>query len=178
MIFELLLVIEPVAHHFCAIGSKDALGVELDAADVHLLVAQCHDLTFGACGRHLKTVWEPFCADDPRVVSTDRHLGREPLEDVVGGLRDDGGRLNAMEYIAQVDELAAEDLSDGLMTEAYAKDWLPTGIVSDDIEKETRLAWDAWAWGEDYAIVFLKVGELELVISDDIDGGSELLDEV
>ena len=51
-----------------------------------------------------------------------------------------------MKNIAQVFQLPAKRLADGLMTEADAQYGFATGVGADDVEQESCLGGDARSW--------------------------------
>ena len=157
---------KPVLEHLLAVGGEDALGVELDAADVQLLVLEGHDLAFVAEGGDFEAVGETVAADHPGVVASHGDAAGQTGEDgVVAQLGALGGY--AVEDVGEVLELGAEDLADGLMAEADTQNGLAVGIGAYDVEQKSCLRGYARTGREDDFAVLLQVGQLELVVAQD-----------
>ncbi len=117
---------------------QHALGMELDAMDRILLMAQAHDVAIGTNGCHLQAVGEVVFAHYPTVVAPHLEVFRQTLEDGVVAKLLTVGRHTVID-LGEVDELTPEDLSDSLMAETHAEHRLLAGIGADDIQQQARL---------------------------------------
>lgn len=125
---------QEIAYHGATFGGEHALGVELDAVDVVLTMAERHDLSFVALGGDLQTVGEACLVDHPTVVSAHDDAAGQTIEDIVVGKLGALG-CHAVEHFRQVGQSAAKELADGLVAEADAEHRLLAGIGLDDIEQ-------------------------------------------
>ncbi len=168
-----LLQEHPVLEHLLPFGGENALGVELYPSDVELAMAQGHDLSFVRNGGDFEAVGETITRDHPRVVAPYGDVGRQACEERVAA-HYMTRRCDTVEHVAEVFQLPAKDLADGLMTEADTQDGLVVGIGADDIEQKARLRRDARSWTQDNLTVGFEVGKLELVVAQHGDFGAQL----
>ena len=134
LMVNVLIVEEPVSENGGAVGSKDTLGVELDAAYVESTVAKSHYLSFGTLGSDFDTVGKTLAGDDPRVVAAYRKLSGEASEEWVFCTETDRG-LDAVKDVGEIFEMGTEGFSDGLMAEADTKYGFTACVGADDIEE-------------------------------------------
>ncbi len=105
---------EEVAEELDPDGSEDGLGVELDAFDGQLAVAQAHDGAVAGLGGTLQLAGQAFPLDDERVVAR----GGEPLgelaENGLAVVQDFAGL--AVHDFARADYPAAKGIADCLVS--------------------------------------------------------------
>lgn len=171
------LKFKPISNHGCPFGREHALGMELYAVDVVLLVLQGHDLPLVALGGYLQALGETLFGHHPRVVASHGDALGQPRKDgVVAKLRALGG--HAVKHVAEVGEPSAKHLADGLMAQAHAEHGLASSIRPYHVEQETSFRRNARAGAEDDLVKLLKVFEPELVVAPDGHVGTEFLHEV
>ena len=150
------------------------LGVELDSVHIELLVAHGHNVAFLALGGNHKVGRKALVINHPRVIAPHNELLWQAAENVVVGNNVDG-RLNAVENIAQVAQLAAEHLANGLVAKANAQNRLFVGVGSDNFGEQPRLRRNAWSWRQHNLVCISKLAHFKLVVSHNRNIGTRLL---
>src|SRR5262245_10409790 len=126
--------LEEVAENVVTVLGGDALGMKLHAMNGEPLVLQSHDCVTGL-GRNLETIGQCFALDDQGVVARALEAVGHIGENAFAAMRD--GRQLAMHQLLRPDDLAAECLSDGLMTEADAQNRRRLGSGPDEVEADS-----------------------------------------
>ena len=170
-------MIQPVGNDFLPVWGEYAFGVELHAAQVQTAVPQGHHHPFAADGGAFEAVRQRGGIDHPGVVAPDREDIRQSVEKVIVR-RAAAGRLDAVEDFVQVDERAAEGLSDGLFAEAYAQDGLPGGIAADDFRHPSGFGRDAGTRGKQQLVEGGEILRVEAVVAQHGGLCAERLDQV
>src|ERR1700687_3604950 len=105
----------PVGQEPLAFQREDALGMKLHALDGEGLVAKAHDFAFGGPRADFEAVGQALLFDEERVVTGGLERAGDPLEQRASVVLD--GRYLAVHQPSRANDVAAECLSDGLMTE-------------------------------------------------------------
>ena len=122
----------PVCQYLFPLGCQHRLRVKLDASNVVVAMPQTHDaLLVGIAGRYLKTVGQPFVANDPGVITPRLEPWGETGEDRLVRLSDLDRRTDAMIDLAQVLEPGPKGLANRLLTEADTQDALCRRVMAD-----------------------------------------------
>ena len=113
------LQFEEVLQQPLTLGSQNALGVELDAVDRELPVAQPHDLAFRRARVDFQAVRHAVGPYHQRVVTRRLKGIRQPGEHSIRPVED--GRGLAVHQTPGAHHLPAEHLADGLVPQAHAQ---------------------------------------------------------
>ena len=105
-----------------AVLGGERFRVELHAPDRELAVAQPHDEAVVRPGGDFQAGGEGVALHHQRMVAGRVERIGQALEHIGAAMEDRRGL--AVHQVRGADDAAAEDMADGLMTEAHAQDWL------------------------------------------------------
>ena len=158
---------------------QDGLGVELHALDIQGLVAQAHDLVHRAVlelgpGSHFQAVRQRLALDHQRVVAGHGQRLVEAGEHALVLVENRTGL--AVHHLTGAHHVAAEGLTNALVTQAHAEDRQLAGKVQDGLDGHTRLGRRAGA-GRNHDALRLERFDLsdgQLIVADHMDIGTQL----
>src|SRR5215218_2615200 len=152
------------------------LGVELDAVDAELAVADGHHLALVARRRDVELLGDRRRGE--RVVAAGDEVVGEATEEPESVVVDHAG-LPVDERLRRPD-LAAEDFDDRLVAEADAQRRDPRGEPPDDLAGRAGIGGPAWTGGDDEVGGLEPLGlvRFDRVVPADVDLGAELPEQV
>ena len=119
-------------------GGEDGFGVELDAFDGKLAVAEAHDDAVGGFGGDFEAARQRAAFDDERMIARGFEILREAAKNRFAVVMNFAG-LTVHDFF-RADDFATERVADGLMAEADAENGNFAGEVLDDGHAQTRFA--------------------------------------
>ena len=137
---------------------ENAFGVELDAEDGELTMADSHDFFFLGFGCDFEAIGDGFAADDEGVVSGCCERAGQSFEQAFAVVIDRGGF--AMHHAVIDDDIPTKYVADALMAEANPEERDSGAEGSNDVVRKAGLFWGARAWGDENLV---GVQRLDLV---------------
>src|SRR6202049_2669499 len=150
---------EEIAQHLHTDFGKHRFGMELDAFELQLTMAQAHDKAVGF-GGNLELAGAPFLFHDQRMVTRGYEILRQFAKNGFAVVMDSAGF--AVHQRRSAYHIASERVANGLMAEANSKDGDLPGELADDVYANTRILWFAGP-GRDH-------DPLRLSVRDFVDG--------
>ncbi len=142
--------LEEIDEDALAVFGEDGFGMELDAPDGELFVAEAHDFAFGfGFGGDLEGVGQRVAFDEERVVAGGGEGVGHAFEEVAAIVVD--GRGFAVHEAVGADDVAAEDVAHTLVAEADAEGGDGGAEGFDDVVGQAGLAGRTGAGRDDDA---------------------------
>jgi len=155
---------EEIAQHLHTDFGKHGFGMELDAFELQLTMAQAHDKAVGF-GGNLELAGEPFLFHDQRMVTRGYEILRKFAKNGFAIVMDSAGF--AVHQRRSAYHITSERVANGLMAEANSKDRDFPSELADDVDANARILRFAGA-GRDHDPLRFSVGDFvdgDLVIA-------------
>src|SRR5258708_40311911 len=141
--------LEEVLQQLVAALGGDRFGVELSPMPRPAAVREAHDLIVLGPSGDFEFIWQTVSRHRQAVIAggdeTVRHACKEALTPMP-----DGARL-AMHDRVRMDHLASKGLADGLMSQAYPKNWQAGRGDRDELQAHAGLVGRARPWREHHS---------------------------